>query len=252
MVILRQTVDYDSTDISIGYDLGRDHGPEVLRLWMNFVASCFKNQRLNTILDLGCGTGRFSESLAAHFDAEVVGIDPSKKMLEQARKKLRDRRVRYELGCGEAIPLPNDSVELIFMSMSFHHFDDQKLAARECRRVLRDGGIALLRTGTRERIPFYPYLEFFPESHAIMEACLPTGAFVREVFESAGFTTINSDIVIQTIAPDYATYAEKLAAGADSVLAQLSPADFRTGIAAMRAHGDDKPVCEPIDVFVFS
>ena len=242
---------YDSTDIPKGYDRGRDHGPEMLELWMDFVASCTGNQPLNTILDLGCGTGRFSESLAAHFDAEVVGVDPSKKMLEQARRKLHDDRVRYLLGCGEAIPLDNDSVDLIFMSMCFHHFDNPVLASCECRRVLRDNGIAVLRTGTRDRIPSYPYVEFFPQSPPIMEAVLPTAAFAREVFESAGFSTVSSDIVVQQIAPNYATYAEKLAAGADSVLAQLSPTDFQAGIDAMRAHGSDKPVCEPIDVLVF-
>lgn len=247
-------MDYDSTDIPVGYDRGRDHGPEMLQLWMNVVASCVGKQQVKTILDLGCGTGRFSESLAAHFDAQVIGVDPSKKMLDQARVKLVDRRVRYELGCGEAIPLPNDSIELIFMSMCFHHFNDQLLAARECRRVLRYGGVAVLRTGIRERIPSYPYFDFFPESHPIMEDCLPTADFVREVFESAGFSSANSDVVTQQIAPDYATYAEKLSAGADSVLAQLSPADFQTGIDAIRAHATsigDKPVCEPIDVFVF-
>src|SRR6185369_11287608 len=106
--------------------------------------------------------------------AEVIGIDPSQKMLDQAKRKLRDSRVRYQQGSSEAIPLANNSVDLVFMSMSFHHFTDQKLAARECRRVLRDGGSALLRTGTRERIPFYPYLEFFPASLPIMEDCLPT------------------------------------------------------------------------------
>src|SRR5918994_6128464 len=148
-------MNYDTTDIPVVYDRGRDHGPEVLHLWMNVVSSCVGEQRINTILDLGCGTGRFSEALAAHFEAEVVGIDPSKKMLEQARRKLRDRRVRYEFGRGEAIALPNDSVDLIFMSMTFHHFDDQMLAARECRRVLRGGAAAFLRAGTRERIPSY-------------------------------------------------------------------------------------------------
>jgi len=244
-------MDYDSTDIPVGYDRGRDHGPEVLELWMEVVASCVGNQRLKTILDLGCGTGRFSEGLAAYFDAKVVGVDPSKKMLGQARGKLRDQRVRYETGSGEAIPLPDNSVDLIFMSMCFHHFDDQTLAARECRRVLGDGGTAILRTGIRDRIPSYPYVEFFPETHPILEVVLPTAAFIREVFESAGFSTVSSEIVIQTIAPDYATYAEKLAAGADSVLSQLSPADFQTGIDAIRAYRGDKPVSEPIDVFVF-
>lgn len=247
-------MDYDSTNIPIGYDRGRDHGPEVTQLWMDVVASCVGKQRLNTILDLGCGTGRFSESLADHFDAEVVGIDPSEKMLKQAQRKLRDHRVRYQPGCGEAIPLPDDSVDLVFMSMTFHHFRDQVLAARECRRVLRDGATALLRTGSRERIPSYPYVEFFPESVPIMEDCLPTGAFVQEVFESAGFSMVSSDVIIQQIAPDYETYVEKVSAGADSVLAQLSPADFRAGIEAMRVYATsagNKPVVEPIDVFVF-
>jgi len=247
-------MDYDSTEIPSGYDRGRDHGPEVLQLWMNVVASCVGEQRLNIILDLGCGTGRFSESLAAHFDAEVIGIDPSEKMLDQARRKLRDHRVRYQLGCAEAIPLANESVDLVFMSMCFHHFKDPMLAARECRRVLRAGAVAVLRAGIRERIPSYPYVEFFPESHPILEDCLPTVAFVREVFEAAGFSTVRSDLVIQKIVPDYAAYVEKLSAGADSVLAQLSPEDFRAGIEAMRVYATcagDKPVSEPIDVFVF-
>lgn len=247
-------MDYDSTDIPAVYDRGRDHGPEMLQLWMKVVDSSVGKQSINTILDLGCGTGRFSEALAAHFDAEVIGIDPSKKMLDQAWKKLRDRRVQYEHGCGEAIPLPNDSVDLIFMSMCFHHFDDQMLATRECRRVLRDGATAILRTGTRDRIPSYPYVDFFPKIHPILKDRLPTAAFIREVFESAGFSTVSSDIVIQQIAPDCATYIDKLSAGADSVLAQLSPADFQAGIEAMRAHAaraGDKPVCEPIDLFVF-
>jgi len=247
-------MDYDSTDIPIGYDRGRDHGPEVLELWMNVVASCVGKERLNTILDLGCGTGRFSESLAAHFDAEVIGIDPSRKMLDQAQAKLHDRRVRYQLGRGEAIPLANNSVDLIFMSMTFHHFDDPMLVACECYRVLRDGATAVLRTGTRERIPSYPYVDFFPRSWPIMEGCLPTSAFIREVFESAGFSTVRFDVVTQKIAPDYATYAEKLSAGADSVLAQLSPSDFRAGMDALRAHAArvrDTSVSEPIDVFVF-
>ena len=221
---------------------------------MNLVASCTGKQSLNTILDLGCGTGRFSESLAAYFDAQVVGIDPSKKMLDQAQKKLRDTRVTYKPGRGEAIPLPNNAVDLIFTSMTFHHFNDPVLVARECRRVLRDGGIVFLRTGTRDRIPSYPYFDFFPRSHPILEERLPSTNCVREVFESAGFKTVWSDVVVQQIAPDCAAYVEKLSAGADSVLAQLSPADFQAGIEAMKAHAkvvDDKPVTEPIDVFVF-
>jgi SAM-dependent methyltransferase len=247
-------MDYDTTDIPVAYDRGRDHGSEVLHLWMNVVSARVEKQTIKTILDLGCGTGRFSEALVSRFDAEVVGIDPSRKMLEQARRKQSDPRVRYELGRGEAIPLPNNSVDLVFMSMVFHHFDNPTLAARECRRVLRDGAIAFLRAGSRERIASYPYVDFFPESRSILEECLPTNSFMREVFESAGFSTVTSDVVTQEIAPNHWAYAEKLAAGADSILARLSRSDFEAGLEAIRSHAasiGNQPVCEPIDVLIF-
>ena len=140
------------------------------------------------------------------------------------------------------------------MSMIFHHFDNPMLAARECRRVLRDGATALVRTGTRERISSYPYVDFFPESRPILEERLPTTTFVREVFEADGFRMVTLELVTQEIAPSYAAYAEKLSAGADSVLASLSPRDFDAGMRALRAHAahsNGEAVFEPIDVFVF-
>jgi trans-aconitate methyltransferase len=42
---------------------------------------------MSLVIDIGCGTGRFSELLAAHFGVRVIGIDPSLKMLDEARCK---------------------------------------------------------------------------------------------------------------------------------------------------------------------
>jgi len=47
-------VDYDATDIAASYNRGRDHGPEFLNLWMNIVSSYVQDQRIKTVLDLGC------------------------------------------------------------------------------------------------------------------------------------------------------------------------------------------------------
>ena len=252
-------MDYDATDIALAYDRGRDHGPENRTLWMNVVSTYTNDHRIKTILDLGCGTGRYSEALAARFDAEVVGVDPSTKMLEQAEKKRSDPRLRYELGCAEKIPLADNSVDLIFISMVFHHFDSPTLAALECHRVLRQGGLVFLRAGTRERISSYPYVDFFPGSRPILEECLFSGASMRGIFEGAGFVTVATDVVTQEIAPNYGAYAEKLSAGADSVLARLSQSEFETGLDAMRLHADraadrvdSQAVFEPIDVLVFA
>src|SRR5262245_4295905 len=112
-------MDYDRTNIPEGYDRGRDHGPEYLDLWMRALKAHLHNVTVERILDLGCGTGRFTEALAVYFNAETIGLDPSAKMLERAREKQRDGRIQYLQGAAESVPLPAESVEMIFMSMSF-------------------------------------------------------------------------------------------------------------------------------------
>src|SRR5437868_5279770 len=81
------TMDYDKTTLPDHYDSGRFHGQDVLDLWMRTIAAHIPRDSVSRVLDLGCGTGRFSNALAEYFDAHVVGLDPSLKMLEQARAK---------------------------------------------------------------------------------------------------------------------------------------------------------------------
>jgi ubiquinone/menaquinone biosynthesis C-methylase UbiE len=247
--------DYDLTDIPAGYDRARDHGPEVLDLWMRTVAEHVGGHAIARILDLGCGTGRFSEGLAARFNADVIGLDPSVKMLQLARKKQRDPRVRYALGRAEAIPLPRESVDLVFMSMSLHHFANRLAASHECRRVLSPKGRVVIRTGTRERISSYPCIPFFASSRRLHEEVLPESGDIQADFAAAGLHTVAHKIVTQTIAADWMAYADKLAAGGDSVLARLNLEEFKAGLAAVKHYAEAegrRPVVEPIDFFVLS
>ena len=247
-------MDYDLTNLPAGYDRARDHGPELLSLWMDAIASHLDRPRAGRILDLGCGTGRFTTALSDRFDADVVGVDPSAKMLARANEKRRSRRVLYTRGSAEAIPLPSHSVDLVFMSMSFHHFTDPVAAARECHRVVRDGGRVFVRTGTREQIHSYPYVRFFPSSPGIIRDTLPDVAGLRQVFATAGFACVSAALIEQTIAPNWAAYAEKLSAGGDSVLARMSRPELEDGLAAVRryaAERGDQTVVEQIDLLVF-
>lgn len=247
-------MDYDKTDIAAGYNRGRDHGPAFRTQWMQAIAARVEPQSIRRALDLGCGTGRFSQELAGHFDCSVAGIDPSLKMLNEARAALQRERVFYACGNAEAIPLESRSVDLIFISMVFHHFTNPQLAAQECRRVLRPNGRVCLRTGSREKVPNYPYVPYFPASRPLLDQHLPTLKSQQEAFEAAGFATLFEDVITQEIAPDLHAYADKLATKSDSILIRLANEDFDAGLRAVRhaaATTAPRPVTEPIDFVVF-
>ncbi|HEX9170173.1 MAG TPA: methyltransferase domain-containing protein, partial [Roseiarcus sp.] len=204
--------------------------------------------------DLGCGTGRYSAALASHFGARVVAVDPSEKMLAEARKKGGDR-VDFLRGVAEAIPLSDGSVDMIFLSMAFRHVENPRLAAQECHRVLRERGVVCLRTGTSDRRDSYPFVRFFPSAKPLMERDLHTLQFLEETFKNAAFGLDQHQVVDSEVAANWRLFAEKTSHRADSILARLDDAEFANGLAALRRYAHtrpkDEPVREPIDLFVF-
>ena len=69
-------MDYDQSTIPKTYDAGRDVSVAKKKLYLEFFADNIPADKVSDIVDLGCGTARFSEILADVFDARVVGIDP--------------------------------------------------------------------------------------------------------------------------------------------------------------------------------
>jgi ubiquinone/menaquinone biosynthesis C-methylase UbiE len=138
-------MNYDRTEIPATYDKARALAPETRRLWQDLLSVHVDRAEISLVIDLGCGTGRFSELLAAHFGVQVIGIDPSLKMLDQARRKLTSDNVIYCQGLAEALPFRDGCADLVFMSMVYHHFNDPTAVASECHRVLRQGGYVCIR-----------------------------------------------------------------------------------------------------------
>ena len=245
-------MDYDATTIPAAYDRGRSLSSDTLELWMDTVARWVVSP-LGTILDLGCGTGRFAEPLAVRFAATVVALDPSRKMLAEAAAK-RLPGTRLVRAIGEAVPLQANSVDLVFTSMAYHHFSDAARVAQECRRVSRSKAVTFVRMGTRDRIEEYAYVPFIPATKPLLHERLPSVQQVTQTFESAGLVTVSTGTVVQQIARTFLEYSEKLEAGGDSILASVEPSVLRRGLEAIRRYGDrvdPLPVTEPIDVLVF-
>ena len=247
-------MDYDKSDIASVYDEARSLAPESLRQWLDALAAYLGGRVVSLIVDLGCGTGRFTEPLAEHFSARVIGIDPSQKMLSQARRKPRSDRVVFERASAERLPITDNSVDIVFMSMAFHHFASRAAVAEECKRVLRDTGYIFVRNSTREAD--FPARHFFPTMQPLIESELPTRSDLRSVFETAGLATAAHEIVRQTVASNWREFVQKSSLRADSFLARLSDADYEAGMTELRAHSAtvdmDEPVVEEIDLFVFT
>jgi len=211
-------MDYDETEIATSYDKARALAPETLRLWQDLLSVHIDRAAISLVIDLGCGTGRFSELLAAHFGVQVIGIDPSQKMLDQARRKPAAGNVVYRQAAAEALSLPDDCADLVFMSMVYHHLTNPAAVARECHGVLRRGGYVCIRNGTRESD--FPHRHFFPALRALIDSDLPSRRDIRSVFAVGGFTPIVHRVVTQVTAPDWPTFIKKSALRADSFLAR--------------------------------
>ena len=90
-----------------------------------------------TILDVGCGTGHFTRWFAGR-GFEAAGIDPSRFMLEEAR---RSGGALYVRGDGEALPFPDAAFDLTALITALEFIPDPARALREAVRVSRSGVI---------------------------------------------------------------------------------------------------------------
>ena len=248
-------MDYDKTNMAAVYDSGREYNPETLQQWLDLFSAHVPKEDVSRVVDLGCGTGRYSNPLADHFEADVIGIDPSEKMLGEARKKSAHRGVVFKQASGETLPVEENSTDLVVMSMVFHHLREPRSTASECHRVLREGGCVCLRNSTVDAIESFSYLKFFPSVRSIIQEQLPTRDRVSSTFEEAGFHTIAHEIVEHRNSANWADFAEKISGRADSFLARIPDDEFDAGIAALRDYAGSvdlaRPVVQDIDFFVF-
>ncbi|PSQ19267.1 SAM-dependent methyltransferase [Halobacteriales archaeon QS_8_69_26] len=93
------------------------------------------------ILEIACGTGRFTVMLA-EYDANVVGLDISGPMLQQGRAKAQKAGVADHLdflrGDAARLPFPDDHFDAVLAMRFFHLADTPASFLSEMRRVTRD------------------------------------------------------------------------------------------------------------------
>ncbi len=97
-----------------------------------------------TVLDLGCGGGRFLEKLRGiHGSIELHGVDISENMIH-AGKSRGIEECTLVVGDAENLPYLDSAIDRIYCLNSFHHYPNPYRVAEELKRVLKPGGLLII------------------------------------------------------------------------------------------------------------
>jgi len=99
-----------------------------------------------SILDAGCGNGRYSVYLlkTADPDARLTAFDLSQNMLARARRRLHSDRVTFAAADVTKLPYPDAAFDAAVCGWVLEHLPDPRPGLRELARVLQPGGKLLL------------------------------------------------------------------------------------------------------------
>lgn len=109
--------------------------------------------RTNTVLELGCGTGTFSEAVAP-LVKDLVATDMSETMLHQARAKLVDHgNVQLQRQDAYKTTFDESTFDAVLMVNLLHIVHEPALILQECSRVVRNGGRIVVSDITSQGTP---------------------------------------------------------------------------------------------------
>jgi malonyl-CoA O-methyltransferase len=138
------------------------------------------------ILDLGAGTGFFSDALQQRYpDAGVLAFDLALNMLRHTRGRgLDNDRLQCVCGDGECLPFADDSFDFIFSNLMLQWCLDLEPVFTELRRVLAPGGLLMFTTFGPDTLQElraswsaadgYTHVNVFPDMHDVGDALLGT------------------------------------------------------------------------------
>jgi ubiquinone/menaquinone biosynthesis C-methylase UbiE len=138
---MNEALDLEELDHDAGYAAWAatydDPGNALLLVEEPVLRSILEDVPLGDAVDMACGTGRVT-AILSDLGHHVTGIDPSEAMLDRARAK--GMPAAFERGSFDALPMPDDSVDLVTCALALTHVTDLRPPIREFARILRPGG----------------------------------------------------------------------------------------------------------------
>ncbi|HHJ36661.1 MAG TPA: class I SAM-dependent methyltransferase [Gammaproteobacteria bacterium] len=128
------------------------------------------------ILELGCGSAEITRDIATSgTDRKITALEVDEIAHEKNLQITDLPNVNFGLSGAQAIPLPDDSVDIVFMFKSLHHvpLPLMDISMQEIHRVLRPGGLAYLSEPVFAGA-FNEILRLFHDEQRVREAAFET------------------------------------------------------------------------------
>ncbi|WP_067726576.1 class I SAM-dependent methyltransferase [Oceanobacillus damuensis] len=104
------------------------------------IKSAISSLKDKSILDLGCGTGHFAQYCIVNGASRVMGVDISRNMIDQAKKKNGHEKIEYICTPIEDLDLHNQKFDLIISSLAVHYIEDYSQLIVKVKSLLNKNG----------------------------------------------------------------------------------------------------------------
>jgi ubiquinone/menaquinone biosynthesis C-methylase UbiE len=185
-------VDYN--EISKVYDDVRE-GDIILA--NHFVEELPKSRHLK-ILDIGCGTGNYTDLLQKITQTkswQIYGIDPSEGMINKARNK--NGNILFQRGKAENLLWARDFFDFIYMTDVIHHIPDIHRMFSEIGRVLKNKGKVCIVTQSHRQIEARPIARFFPGTVRVDRERYPNIHEIHAAAHDGGLFFLKQDVLFE-------------------------------------------------------
>lgn len=93
------------------------------------------------VLDLGCGYGWHCKFAIEKGASQVLGIDVSQKMIEEAKRRNAEEKIEYRL-CGiEEYEYPENAWDCVISNLALHYIKDLEKTFQQVHKTLKPNGI---------------------------------------------------------------------------------------------------------------
>ena len=112
----------------------------------NYALEEINDMKPSSILDIGAGPGRLSVMVSQKFpDAKFFAIDPYEYMVKAEQKNFAKANIKAQCQRGSSRDIPfGDNFDLIYTTLSFHHWQDRDNNIKYILSKLNANGIFLI------------------------------------------------------------------------------------------------------------